>query len=158
MYILPIGTDTMRKEIYVCCERTIRMNLRRIDPRFTPHGRAAAWVLLLLLIPCIAVRENRERSAVPAGANENISIYYIPNPTASQGNESEDYVNSRIIKNYTIRLYEGTIAIFEGDNPTPLYTVDTPVHPLPETDRLLLENGIHTETLAEAYRLIEDYE
>ena len=134
------------------------MNIHLKNPRSPLYGKAAAWILLLLLLPAVAVRVMQERSAVPVGTNENISIYYSPNASASQGNESEDCVNSRIIKKYVIRLYRDTIAIFEGDDPTPLYTVDTPVHPLPQADRLLLENGVCAETLAEAYRLIEDYE
>lgn len=155
MYILPICTDTMRREINTHRERTVLMNIRLKNPHY---GKSAAWVLLLLLLPAVAVRVHQEHSAAPVGANENISIYYIPNAAASQENQSEDYVNSRFLKKYVIRLYEDTVAIFDTENPVPLYTVASPVHPLPETDLLLLQSGIYAETLEEAYRLIEDYE
>ena len=122
---------------------------------------AAPWALLLLLTGILAAAaafSTREPDAVTADANDNSSVYYSPNDTASQENLAEDPMNSRIIKNYTIRLHEGAIAIFEDGSTVPLYTIETPVTHLPETDRLLLEAGIKAETLSEAYRLIEDYE
>ena len=122
---------------------------------------AAPWALLLLLTAILAAAaafSAREPGAVTADAKDNSSVYYSPNDTASQENLAEDPMNSRIIKNYTIRLHEGTIAIFEDENPAPLYTIETPVTHLPQADRLLLEAGIHAETLSEAYRMIEDYE
>ena len=134
------------------------MSPKRKTLRAVLTGKTVPWLLLLLLIPCMAILLQRERSAVTAGANENISIYYSPNKTASQENETEDPGNSRNIKNYTIRLHNGAIAIFEDGSSRPLYTADTPASRLPAADRLLLENGIRAETLTEAYRMIEDYE
>lgn len=137
------------------------MNIRNKLLRTAFLREAAPWALLLLLTALLAVAaafSAREPGAVTADANENSSVYYSSNDTASQENEAEQPMNSRIIKNYTIRLHNDSIAIFENGNPEPLYTIDTPITHLPETDRLLLEAGIRTDSLTDAYRLIEDYE
>ena len=136
------------------------MDLHRKILRALFSKKAVPWVLLSFLAVTLsaAILAAPQETAVPVGAAENISIYYNSYETASQENACEDCVNSKNVQKYSIRLYEGTIAIFEENNPTPLYRADTPVSRLPAADRLLLQRGLYAETLREAYRLIEDYE
>lgn len=116
---------------------------------------SAAAVLLSVILP---VFHTDEPKAIYADANDNSSVYYISNTDASQENTASLPPNSRNVKNYTVRIQDEKISIFEGNNPIPLYSIDTPPSHLPEADLLLLETGISVNTFEEACRLIEDYE
>ena len=58
---------------------------------------------------------------------------------------------------YTLREYEGKLAVFRGDSKAPYQIYDVSVNTLPEYDRTLLKEGIPAETSAQLDRLIEDY-
>lgn len=56
---------------------------------------------------------------------------------------------------YMLKEYNGKIGIYE--NESLIYTLDTYVFTLPETDKQLLKNGIIATSKSELYRLIEEY-
>ena len=119
---------------------------------------AAAAVLFAVTVSAL-----KPPAAVDAaGTGDNTIIDYTANEKTSQENESYAARNSENIQNsvpsYVVRAHEGRIAVFEGSGSAPLYTIDTPLSRLPESDRLLLEEGIPAESIADAYRIIEDYE
>ena len=58
---------------------------------------------------------------------------------------------------YTLREYEGKLAVFRGDSRAPYQIYDVSVSTLPEYDRTLLKEGIPADTPAQLDRLIEDY-
>lgn len=121
----------------------------------------AVPALILTLIFALSARNtaaSAEPSAVHADSHDNSSVYYSSNTQASQENASSADVNSRNIKNYMIRIYGEKIAIFEEGSAEPIYVLETSPARLPEEDRQLLEQGIQAESLAAAYKLIEDYE
>ena len=90
------------------------------------------------------------------------SVYYSPNDAASQETDRESAANSANFKEYetffTVRAYNGSVAVFKDGNDVPLYCIETPLSSLTEEDRRLLARGIRAETLSEACKLIEDYE
>lgn len=57
---------------------------------------------------------------------------------------------------YTVREYEGQIAVFSDDSEMPVKVFDTAVSSLPESDRELLSLGITVETPEELQKIIED--
>ena len=139
----------------------MKIEFRPVQPgacrKYTQWAMLVTALALLLTAVAFAVRD-----AVHTDVSVNSPVYYSSNEMASQGNASEGAANSRNIKNsdtfYTIRAYEGTVAIFHSGDPAPVYTIDTPLSRLTEADRTLLAAGIRVETLAEAYKRIEDYE
>ncbi|MGN0479922.1 MAG: hypothetical protein ACI4GO_10875 [Hominenteromicrobium sp.] len=132
------------------------------------YRKYTLWAVMITVLALLAAaaafsaREPMPASAAYSDAYGNSSVNYSSNGKASQGNESADTANSRNFKNsgpvYTIRAFDNMVAIFEGDGTVPIYAIDTPLDRLTETDRELLRAGIRTDTLAEAYKLIEDYE
>ena len=131
------------------------------DHRTPLYWKIAAYIaipmlLLLSVIPAGILTEEPE--SVYADTKDNSSVYYISNAQASQENTVSATPNSRNIKKYAVKIQNGKISVFENDNPTPLYTIETPPSRLPAADRLLLETGIQAETFEEACGLIEDYE
>lgn len=60
---------------------------------------------------------------------------------------------------YTVKEYNGKIAVFESDNTEPLIVLDDPyIRDLPEKDRELLANGIVARNKAELNKILEDYD
>lgn len=73
-------------------------------------------------------------------------------------------INERIAENpyltedyYTVKEYQGKVAIFNNKSNLPLNIFDTYVSTLPQHDRMLLEEGITIESTEELQRIIEDY-
>ncbi len=131
------------------------------ERRKSLYMRTALYIAVpafMLLSVILAVIFTGEPQAVYADTKDNSSVYYISNADASQGNTASRLPNSRNIKNYTVRIQNGKISVFEKNDPSPLYTIDTPPSRLPTADRILLEAGISAETFEEACRLLEDYE
>ena len=130
--------------------------------KYAPWAALITAFALLVVAVVLYVRDPVPARAPYHDAAENSSVYYSSNENASQENESDGAGNSRNFKNsepfFTVRAFDNTVAIFEGASPKPLYTIDTPLSRLTEADRELLRIGIRTETLAAAYKLIEDYE
>ena len=122
------------------------------------HRKNLPWFLLGILTALFAAFVMYTPPAIPADTNETDSVYYSSIPEASQESGSPAPANSKYIKNYVICIQGDSIAIFEEGRTAALYTIDTPVSRLPETDRLLLETGIRTDSLEAAFKLIEDYE
>lgn len=58
---------------------------------------------------------------------------------------------------YTVKEYQGKVAIFNSKSNLPLNIFDTYVSTLPQHDRMLLEEGITIENIEELQRIIEDY-
>ena len=58
---------------------------------------------------------------------------------------------------YTIKEYNGRIAIFKNDNSSPESIYDTYISVLPESDQNKLKNGITVNDKKELQKLIEDY-
>ena len=67
--------------------------------------------------------------------------------------------NKYIQKNdyYTIKEYQGKIAVFINAEPIPIDIYETYVYSLPEHDREALAKGIRVEGVEELQRIVEDY-
>ncbi|MCH5189959.1 MAG: BofC C-terminal domain-containing protein [Oscillospiraceae bacterium] len=77
---------------------------------------------------------------------------FLPKTNNAFQNESSTAKNT-----YTVREFDGQIAIFSDDSEIPVKVFDTSVSALPKSDRELLELGITVETPEELQRIIEDF-
>lgn len=77
---------------------------------------------------------------------------FLPKTNKAFQNESSTAKNT-----YTVREFDGQIAIFSDDSEIPVKVFDTSVSALPKSDRELLELGITVETPEELQRIIEDF-
>lgn len=131
--------------------------------RFYREQRQWLWLAAALIVLALAIAlsvPQRNANPVDAGMYENSTVYYSANEKASQGSTPEQSVNSKTRKNsgYVLRLSDGGIAIYADGDATALYLLPLAAERLPLTDRVLLTEGLRADTLAEAYRLLEDYE
>ncbi len=58
---------------------------------------------------------------------------------------------------YTIKEYEGKVAVFKNSDTTPLTIYEAYISLLPESDRQRLKNGILVDNSQDLQRIIEDY-
>ena len=61
------------------------------------------------------------------------------------------------VKEYTVKEYNGKIAVFENDNTKPENVYDSYISVLPEKDRQRLKYGITVDNEKDLQRIIEDY-
>lgn len=69
--------------------------------------------------------------------------------------------NARIVRtlpevNYTIREYDGKVAVFRGESTLPYMIADCELSLLSDYDRAMLANGITMKTEAEVNTYLED--
>lgn len=76
--------------------------------------------------------------------NKDIEIY-----------ENEEKAKQQEI--YTIKEYEGKIAVFKDFDKNPFMVYEAYTSLLPEQDRQRLENGIKVDNSTDLQRIIEDY-
>lgn len=58
---------------------------------------------------------------------------------------------------YTIGVWEGKVAVFEGEDDFPMQVFEEAVNGLPPQQQKEIENGIPVENADELYLLLEDY-
>ena len=58
---------------------------------------------------------------------------------------------------YTIGVWEGKVAVFEGEDSYPMQVLDADVAGLPEEQRAQVEAGVRVEQAEELYLILEDY-
>lgn len=58
---------------------------------------------------------------------------------------------------YTLGVWEGQLAVFEGNDPYPTQLLEVAVAGLPQEEQRRLEQGLLVESEQELYLLLEDY-
>ncbi len=58
---------------------------------------------------------------------------------------------------YTIGVWEGKVAVFEGEDSYPMQILDTDVAGLPAEQRAKVERGVRVERAEDLYLILEDY-
>ena len=128
------------------------MKMRLESLMHAARQRYGAWAAIFILFAALctlsvfSARDAREAAADPAKAESDSSVYYSPNDAASQETDRESAANSANFKEYetffTVRAYNGSVAVFKDGNDVPLYCIETPLSSLTEEDRRLLARGI----------------
>lgn len=90
-------------------------------------------VICLLVLSVLFIRINKSINTVPESTT---------NPPTTQ---------------YTIKEYNGKVAVFENNNTQPKSVYDSYISVLPEKDRKRLKYGITVDNEKDLQRIIEDY-
>lgn len=69
--------------------------------------------------------------------------------------ENEEKAKQQVL--YTIKEYEGKIAVFKNSDNKPYTVYEAYTSLLPEQDRQRLQNGITVDNTADLQKIIEDY-
>jgi hypothetical protein len=87
-------------------------------------------------------------------SNKLLNIKNEPQDTMIEVNKPVDEIVSEAVQ-YEVKSYNGKIGIFK--NNSLVYTLDTYVFTLPESDKELLKRGIILTNINDLKRLIEEY-
>ena len=118
-------------------------------------GTYSAILLLSAIIgvTVLATRLNRPANTVTETVTEKETVYvYVENdvlPSAPETSEPDEKI-------WIVREYRGQIGIFSEDD-TLVRTINVYIKTLPETDRILLKEGIRVTSERQLYSIIEDY-
>lgn len=80
---------------------------------------------------------------------------FLPKTSAEKISRSVESLTTS--NTYTVKEYEGQVAVFSDDNDMPIKVFETSVSSLPECDRKLLSTGITVDSPEELQRIIEDF-
>ena len=89
-----------------------------------------------------------------------ICVIFIGTLFVNLNNDVESYENEKSQKQqeiYTIKEYDGKIAVYKNDENKPMEVYESYVSLLPEADRQKLQNGITVDNTTELQKIIEDY-
>lgn len=131
------------------------------------HKKYKTYTLVLLIVTVLALvitaaMLSLKRSAVavqgePVDSPEKPgTAYYTPKPASSQENSETEENSSG--GEYLVTIYKGGIGVFQEGKSLPVLTSHAQVYLLPEEDIKLLRRGILAKDLAEAKRILEDYD
>lgn len=89
-----------------------------------------------------------------------ICVLFIGTLFVNLNNDIEIYENEEKSKQqviYTIREYEGKIAVFKNSDKKPMTVYESYTSLLPPQDRQKLQNGITVDNTTDLQEIIEDY-
>lgn len=58
---------------------------------------------------------------------------------------------------YKVSDFKGKLAVYEGNSKIPYKVYNLYINSLPESDQILLKNGIYLNSFAEVKKIIEEY-
>ena len=93
---------------------------------------------------------------LPTMKNQN-NVPVVSSDTFPTESSSTAPVQSQTEERYTIREYQGNIAVFMDGVDHPFRITDVDVHTLPKMDQEQLSQGIQVNSTDELNRLLEDY-
>ena len=78
-------------------------------------------------------------------------------PMTGMGQNPSAEPSSQASAGYTVRDYQGKIAVFEGSAQEPSQVLSIETATFPQEDQQLLKVGIHAASKADLQRILEDY-
>ena len=112
---------------------------------------AAFIALLTVSIVELTSSNSSNLSAQRSNSSANSSSSQSTNYTSTVANTSS------ATETYTIKAYNGHIAVFQNDATEPFRELNVAISSLPQADQTLLENGIVVHSLTDVNSVLEDY-
>lgn len=79
------------------------------------------------------------------------------NNSSAEAKKQQSYLEESPNTIFVVSEYQGNIAIFEKNKPSPIKVTDVQIIDLPKQDRELLKKGIQVNTKEELSNILEDY-
>lgn len=77
--------------------------------------------------------------------------------SAIQGDETHENEAVTAAETYTIKEYDGKVAVFKNQDSAPHIIYDAYISVLPDSDQERLKKGITVDNTADLQKIIEDY-
>lgn len=114
---------------------------------------ALIFTILVLQIP-----QQKSMNEQPIPSSKSMSFYSSSNASLSQENSSAVQTDTNQSDTYTVKEYQGHLAVFRNQETFPFLEYETDVALLPEKDRDTLKTGKTVHTMAEVEKIVEDYD
>ena len=86
-----------------------------------------------------------------------LCLMFNTKPTKEPIRQSSE--EQKVDVRYTVKAFNGRIAVFKNDSTNPSYILDSPkIYDLPDFDQKLLNEGIVTDSEEELSEILEDYD
>ena len=72
--------------------------------------------------------------------------------------KTEELTKNQVFSGYVLKEYKGKIAVFSGDDLTPIEVFNVEYSSLPYVDQLELLKGIKANDLKKIYQIAEDFD
>ena len=88
-----------------------------------------------------------------------VTVAYSTSHKTKSSNPKQKPKATITTNTFTVKEYNGKIAVFENGSSEPIKTIESPyIRDLPENDQILLAQGITVNGEAELNKLLEDYD
>lgn len=112
----------------------------------------ALIISLIAIIFVIASAKNRGDSVDKTVNSESNAVHNIQEPEVTKTTQEFSEHDG-----YSVKEYNGCIAVFKKDSKYPLRTTEISVKTLPAADQKILKNGIFAENNEQLNEILEDY-
>lgn len=124
---------------------------------------ACAMGILILVLISGYPQKLWGRNETASSSSQNVSYHFTAKESSSQENSEVDVMadennSSSAYELYTVKEYNGHIGVFRNEEAEPFEEIQVNIDLFPETDQVLLKQGIQAHTPEELNGIIEDYE
>ena len=106
------------------------------------------FLSLIILLLTIAYAVKRQQISAERAAGDLVSQVDAPQETV---------LPTVTVISYSLKEYQGELAVFRGDSPDPYQKLSVPLNLMTDEDRALLREGITVYSEKELKSLIEDF-
>ena len=113
---------------------------------------------LIFTILVLQVPQQKPPKEQTTSSSKSTSFYFSSNAELSQENSSAVQTDTKQNDSYTVKEYQGHLAVFKNQETIPFIEYETDINLLPEKDRDTLKTGKTVHTMAEVEKIVEDYD
>lgn len=117
---------------------------------------AVCAVVILLGFALFAENQMQIKNSSSA-QSINEQSHFTSNAVSSQESGGLPAMTSQA-ETYVVKIYQGKIGVFMGEEDIPFHVIDVEVSSLPKADQVLLTNGIYVSDSSQLNGILEDYE
>lgn len=112
-----------------------------------------------LIFVMVSVQPSQQKTPkVPSASSSNSMSFHSNSNTEFSQESSAVPTDTKQSDSYTVKEYQGHLAVFKNSDTVPFLEYGTDIQLLPEKDRDTLKEGKTVHTMAEVEKIVEDYD
>lgn len=112
-----------------------------------------------LIFVMVSVQPSQQKTPKEPSASSSNSMSFNSNSNTEFSQESSAVpADTKQSDSYTVKEYQGHLAVFKNNDTVPFLEYETDIQLLPEKDRDILKEGKTVHTMAEVEKIVEDYD
>lgn len=112
-----------------------------------------------LIFVMVSIQPSQQKTPKEPSASSSNSTSFNSNSNTEFSQESSAVpTDTKQSDSYTVKEYQGHLAVFKNNDAVPFLEYETDIQLLPEKDRDILKEGKTVHTMAEVEKIVEDYD